>query len=95
MRVETTATTHDKLATAMATQTDALLAAAITKVLGHSDWKPEDLRGRLTAAKHSGTGNETWCLDAKPLMVFGPVKLEPFKVGSYTLTAYREVETLV
>jgi hypothetical protein len=52
------------------------------------------LNGRLTSVAHKD-GGRTYCLDGAPLLVMGPIILEPFRLGVETLTAYREVQTLV
>lgn len=89
------AATHDMLATRMAALVDKTISDAITRHLGHADWTPQALQGRLSIL-HTDKRYEIYCLDAVPLLRLGPWKMPPFRLDSTNthISASRTVEIL-
>ena len=56
----------------MAEKYEALLRCAITRALGHSDWTPESLNGRLSRIIQGSS--EITALDDKPIFEVLPVE---------------------
>lgn len=57
-------------------QLDSLLYEGITRALGHSEWKIEELRGRLQCVTIAGQPEETFLIDGIPFL-----ELHPFQHG--------------
>lgn len=65
-----------KIARKAGEQLDSLLSEGITRALGHSEWKIEELRGRLQCVKIAGHPEETFLIDGIPFL-----ELQPFQHG--------------
>lgn len=70
-----------QLAIGVAKKQDWIISAAITERLGQSNWKLEDLVGRLYRVQAAGEPYETYVLDNQPLVQIWPPQLTDFQDG--------------
>lgn len=61
-----------KIAKEVARTRDRLIEEAVTALLGHEDWNPRELAGRLRRLGHPERPEEHWQLDGKPLISIWP-----------------------
>jgi hypothetical protein len=59
----------------VAGQFDMALTSAINERLGRTDWKPEEVRDRVTAVMRKGETHDTYCLDGVPILLAWPIEL--------------------
>ncbi len=69
---DTISTVYLELSRKMALDYENLLRGAVTRALGHSDWTPESLNGRLSRIIQGSS--EITALDDKPIFEVLPVE---------------------
>lgn len=86
--------TAAELASGLAAQRDRILRDAISQVLGHGDWQPEDLAGRCSC--ESSPARDRYFLDGRPLVEFYAVETDTRDLwpGGHELTGRQHFRLL-
>lgn len=71
-----TSAAFDSLAMRVAIDKDAIISQALSDYLGHSEWKPHEMEGRLSCSIFRSNGSEVFCCDGFPLVTFHPPSLD-------------------
>lgn len=80
----------------LATKLDDALPAALVSRIGHSNWTPEDLRGRLKRVARAGDPKapSTYFLDNVPLMRVWPPQVLTMPDNSRVIQAQQRIELI-
>lgn len=89
--VETAERITSQVSMRVAKEVDDQITAAITMRLGHTNWNPMQMTGRLHRTIYMD-GSEVMVLDGVPLLHIGPWKFPPY--GLQEIGATREVTHL-
>lgn len=66
----------DRLAMRVAIDKDAIISQALSDYLGHSEWEPHEMAGRLSCSIFRSNDSEVWFCDGVPLVTFYPPSLD-------------------
>lgn len=66
----------DMLAMRVAIDKDAIISQALSDYLGHSEWEPHEMEGRLSCSIFRANDSEVWSCDGVPLVTFCPPSLD-------------------
>ena len=65
-----TSAAFDSLAMRVAIDKDAIISQALSDYLGHSEWEPHEMAGRLSCSTYRSNGSEVFYCDGVPLVTF-------------------------
>lgn len=71
-----TSAAFDSLAMRVAIDKDAIISQALSDYLGHSEWEPHEMAGRLSCSTYRSNGSEVFYCDGVPLVTFHPPSLD-------------------